>query len=269
MSSSLSRILVVGTAVAVLAVAFFLFRRPTPEPVVAARPANPAPGEPTTPLAAPDSSAEVAGLKRRLAQEMHARQAAENEAAALRARPAMVETNPAAPLVRAADAGRQVGGFLPVMGELAALASRSPDSLSAEEKRRMLELQRQQARVLGALPEITAYQNNPEEYGRFFSALVQQAAGLTDAQAAQVETYMRERGLTMNQLRLNAAQEPTDPKLEEEWEERRDAFNAKTADGLRTLLPPGTAEKAGFGSELLEFLEMDFDKVAPPPAPGK
>jgi hypothetical protein len=79
---------------------------------------------------------------------------------------------------------------------------------------------------------------------------------------------MRERGSTMNQLRLNAANEPTDPKLEEAWEAQRDAFNEQTASGLKSVLPPGAAEKVGFGPELLEFLEMDFDKLnMKPPEP--
>lgn len=67
--------------------------------------------------------------------------------------------------------------------------------------------------------------------------------------------------MMMNQLGLNAAKEPTEPKLEEEWEERRDKFNEKTAEGLKAALPPGAAEKINFGPELMEFLEMDFDKL--------
>ena len=33
------------------------------------------------------------------------------------------------------------------------------------------------------------------------------------------------------------------------------------------LMPPGAAEKVNFGPELMEFLEMDFDKLTPK-APG-
>jgi hypothetical protein len=88
--------------------------------------------------------------------------------------------------------------------------------------------------------------------------MLQEAATLNDLQAAQVEEFMRQRAMVMNQLELNAAKEPSDPKLEEAWEERRDHFNEQTANGLKAILPPGAAEKVRWGPELLEFLEMDF-----------
>ena len=57
---------------------------------------------------------------------------------------------------------------------------------------------------------------------------------------------------------------PHDAQLEAAWEARRDAFNTQTATGLQNLLPPGAAQKAGISPELLEFLEMDFDKILAP-----
>jgi hypothetical protein len=123
--------------------------------------------------------------------------------------------------------------------------------------------------LLGALPEITKFQDSPDDYGRFFKSMLRQAAGLNDGQAAQVEAYMRQRAVEMNQLGLNAAKEPTDQALEEAWEERRDHFNEQTAEGLKAVLPPGVAEKAGISKELMEFLEMDFDKIIPEGATAK
>jgi len=260
MSPTTSRTITVALAIAALATLTVVLRQPSP----ADSTREPEPAEEVQPkpaAAAPESSLEVAELKRRLAEEIRARKQAQSEAAALRSKAASVETNAVAPLVRVADTGKRAGVFLPVMGELAALSGRDSATLSPDEKRRLLELQREHAKLLGALPEITGYQDNPEQYGRFFSSMFQQAAGLSDAQAAQVETFMRERGTAMNQLRLNAANEPADPKLEEAWEAQRDAFNEQTANGLRTVLPPGAAERVGFGPELLEFLEMDFDKL--------
>ncbi len=210
---------------------------------------------------APERSAEVSKLKGRLAEEQRARQVAEAEAAALREQVAPLETNVVVSLGKVEDIGKRAGVFLPAMGELSALAGRDRNTLSPEEKRRLLELQRDHAKLLGALPQITAFQDNPDEYGRFFSSMLQQAAGLTDPQAAQVQEFMRQRGIVMNQQELNSAEEPTDPKLEEAWEHRRDAFNEQTANGLKGILPPGAAEKAGLGPELMEFLEMDFDKL--------
>ena len=261
MSPATARTITVGLAIAALATFLIVLRRPTPPADSTSAPEPAAEVQSPPAVAAPPSSTEVADLKRRLAQEIHARQQAQSEAAALRSKAATVETNAAAPLVRVADTGKRAGVFLPVMGELAALSGRDSATLSPEEKRRLLELQREHAKFLGALPEITGYQDNPEQYGRFFSSMFQQAAGLSDAQAVQVDAFMRERGTTMNQLRLNAANEPTDPKLEEAWEAQRDAFNEQTANGLRSVLPPGAAERVGFGPELLEFLEMDFDKL--------
>ena len=93
--------------------------------------------------------------------------------------------------------------------------------------------------------------------------MLQQAASLNDAQAAQVETFMRQRGESLVQLGLNTAREPADPQLEEKWEEQRDAFNEQTAATLQRILPAGAAAKAGLTAELMEFLEMDFDKLQP------
>jgi hypothetical protein len=213
--------------------------------------------------AAPQNSAEVEGLKARLAAEKQLREQAEAEAAALRQKVAPMQSNVVVSLGKVEDLGKRAGALLSGMGELNALATRDPATLTAEEKRRLLELQREHAKLLGALPEIVKFQDSPDDYGRFFKSMLQQAAGLNDAQATQVEGYMRQRAMEMNQLGLNAGKEPTDPKLEEQWEERRDQFNEQTAEGLKGVLPPGAAEKAGFSKELMEFLEMDFDKVAP------
>lgn len=209
----------------------------------------------------PESTAEIEGLKARLATEKRARAEAEAEAAALRQQMAPLRSNVVVSLGRVEDIGKRAGAFLPAMGALSALGSRDPSTLTADEKRQLLELQREHAKLLGALPEITRFQDNPDEYGRFFRSMLQEAAGLTEPQAGQVEEYMRQRALMMNQLELNAAKEPSDPKLEEAWEERRDQFNEQTANGLKGILPAGAAEKIGWGPELMEFLEMDFDKL--------
>jgi hypothetical protein len=210
------------------------------------------------PAAAEDSSA----LKNRLAEEIRARQRLEAEAAALRAQAAALKTNTITPVAKAQEIGKRTGTILPALIEIEAL-SKKTDALTPEEKRRLLQLQRDHAQLLGALPEITAFQDNPEAYGSFFGNMFQQAAGLTDAQAAQIQEFMQQRAVLMNQQELNSAKEPTDPKLEEAWEERRDKFNEQTAEGLKGVLPPGAAEKVNFGPELMEFLEMDFDKLVP------
>jgi hypothetical protein len=220
-------------------------------------------GEPAS-AAAPSARVDDSGaLKRRLADEIRARQRAEAEAAALREKIAPLESNVVVSLGKVEDIGKRAGVFLPALAALEALSGRDPSTLSPDEKRQLLELQRDHAKLLGALPEIARFQDNPDEYGRFFSSMFQQAAGLTDPQAAQVQAFMRERAVVMNQLELNAGKEPTDPKLEEAWEERRDKFNEQTAEGLKGILPPGAAEKINFGPELMEFLEMDFDKLTP------
>jgi hypothetical protein len=197
---------------------------------------------------------------------MRARQRAEAEAAALRDKSSAAvpaQSNIVVSLGKVEDLGQRAGTLLAGMGELNALGARDPNTLTADEKRRLLELQRDHAKLLGALPEITKFQDSPDDYGRFFKSMMQQAAGLNDAEAAQVENFMRQRAVEMNQLGLNAGKEPTDPKQEEAWEERRDQFNEQTADGLKKVLPPGAAEKAGISKELMEFLEMDFDKITP------
>jgi hypothetical protein len=230
--------------------------RPQPEPAEVA-------GTAASKAQAPDNTAELAALKGRLADEMRARRQAEAEAAALRAKVAPLQSNVVVSLGKVEDVGKSAGAFLPAMAELTALSARDPGTLTPEEKRRLLELQRDHAKLLGALPEITKFQDNPDDYARFFRSMLQQAAGLTDPEAVQVEAFMRQRGVEMNQLGLNAGKEPGDPKLEEEWEERRDQFNERTAEGLKKVLPPGAAEKAGLTKELMEFLEMDFDKIFP------
>jgi hypothetical protein len=270
MSSTAAKATVGIIAVAAVTL-LVLWRRPQPAatPVAAPEPPVEVRRTPPPPTAAPDASAEMMRLKARLAEEVRARQRAETEAADLRGKIAPLQSNVVVVLGKVEDMGKRAGAFLPAMGELQALSGRDPGTLSADEKRRLLELQRDHAKLLGALPEIAGFQDNPDEYGRFFSSMLQQAAGLTDAQAGQVNAYMRERAATLNQLELNTAKEPTDPKLEEAWEARRDAFNEITANGLKAILPPGAAEKAGFGPELMEFLEMDFDKLTPAAPPTK
>jgi len=217
----------------------------------------------------PDNARELASLKGRLADEMRARQRAEAEAAALRDKAASTKSNVVVSFAKVEDLGQRAGALLAGMGELNALAARDPATLTSDEKRRLLELQRDHAKLLGALPEITKFQDSPDDYGRFFKSMMQQAAALSDAEAAQVENFMRQRAVEMNQLGLNAAKEPADPKQEEAWEERRDHFNEQTAEGLKKVLPPGAAEKAGISKELMEFLEMDFDKTTPPPTAAR
>lgn len=264
---------VVFVIAAVAAVAFVTWRRQRPAELAsitpeAAQPATPQAAAPTPAAPARDSSGQMDELKGRLADEIRARQRSEAETAALRAQVAPLESNVVVSLGKVEDIGKRAGVFLPALVEMEALASKDPNTLTADERRRLLQLQRDHAQLLGALPEIARFQDNPDEYGRFFSSMFQQAAGLTDPQATQVQEFMRQRAVLMNQQELNAAKEPADPKLEEVWEERRDKFNEQTAEGLKGILPPGAAEKVNFGPELMEFLEMDFDKLAPK-TPGK
>ena len=251
-------------AIAAVAIVFWSRRQP-PSPSATIAPDAPATEivAATSKAQAPDNSAEVAALNGRLASEMRARKQAEAEAAALRDKAALNQSNIVISLGKVEDLGQRAGTLLAGMGELNALAARDPSTLTPDEKRRLLELQRDHAKLLGALPEITKFQDNPDDYGRFFRSMLQQAAGLTDQEGAQIEAFMRQRGVEMNQLGLNASKEPTDPKAEEEWEERRDKFNEQTAEALKKVLPPGAAEKAGLSKELMEFLEMDFDKIVP------
>lgn len=249
---------------------FYLMRRPvgTEQPTMTAEtvPVAAAPASEATPGSRVE---DTSALKSRLAEEIRARQRAEAEVNALRQTLAPLQSNVVVSFGKVEDMGRRAGVFLPSVGEMDALLGKDPGTLSPEEKRRLLELQRDHAKLLGALPEIARFQDTPDEYGRFFRSMFEQAAGLTEPQAAQVESYMRERAVMMNQLGLNAAKEPTDPKLEEAWEERRDKFNEQTAEGLKAALPPGAAEKINFGPELMEFLEMDFDKLTPKPVEKK
>jgi hypothetical protein len=246
--------------VALIAIAFWMGSRRSQ------RPNTPTTDIQTTtqqPASAPDNTAELNQLKGRLADEMRGRQRAESEVTDLRSQVAPLQSNIVVSLGRVEDIGKRAAAFLPSVGELEALAARDPGTLTADEKRRLLQLQRDHAQFLGALPEITHFQDKPDEYGRFFRSMFQEAGGLNDVQASQIETFMRDRATLMNQQELNAAREPTDAALEEAWEQRRDRFNEQTAEALKALLPPGAAERIGFGPDLMEFLEMDFDKLAP------
>jgi hypothetical protein len=159
------------------------------------------------------------------------------------------------------DVGRQAAGLLINRAEFNTLDAIAEADRTPEQKRRHLQLQREQASALGSLEEIEGFQNNPDEYAKFFGSLLGKAAGLDEAQAASVQGYMRQRGQELVAQKLNAANEPTDPALEEPWEERRDAFNEETAAGAAKILPPGVAEKIGFDSKFLELMERDFDKA--------
>lgn len=233
-----------------------------PAPAMAEAPAAlppPAPIEAATP-------GRVEELQARLAAESQARQRAEEEAAALRARLAPLEDNVVVSLGKVEDIGKKAGSILPALRELRRLLKKDRDDLSPREKKRLLELQRQNADVLGMLPEIAGFQDNPAEYGKFFRSMVQEAAGLDAAQADSVEAYMRERATLMNQAGLNTAKGPTDAAARDRWETRRDAFNQQSAAGLAAVLPPGAAARAGVNPQMMELLEMDFDKAEEEPA---
>ena len=242
------------------------------------RPSSPVPSSPEpggrAMAASPPSTvpgvdpAKVRELENRLAAETSARRKAESAAAALRAGIAPLEGNVVVSLGKIEDMGKRTGMILPALRELRELSSRDRATLSADEKRSLLDLQRQHADVLGMLPEIANFQNNPAEYANFFRNMVQQAAGLASPQADAVEAYMHQRAVGLNDQGLNTAKEPTDPAKEEPWEEKRDEYNVETANGLRALLPPAAADWAGITPQLLEFLERDFDK-AEGVAPGK
>jgi hypothetical protein len=264
------------SVVAVIAISFFYFwpgfidSGTRTQVAVPAPPVSSPPVTETFPAAdTPSEPARVRDLEDRLAEESRARKKAEADAEMLRTRAASLEGKVVVSLGTVADIGKRAGSILPALRELRALTARDRTTLSDDEKRRLLDLQRQHADVLGMLPEIAGFQDNPAEYGSFFRSMVQEATGLTDAQASQVESYMRQRATSMGQLGLNTAKEPTDPTLEKQWEERRDQFNEQTATGLQALLPPGAADKAGINAQLMELLEMDFDKAEAEPTKKK
>ena len=208
-----------------------------------------------------DSSGEIRELQARLDAETVARENAEKKAALLQEKIAPLSGNVIVSYGKVADVGRKAGSVLIANAELQSLASRDPRSLSPEEKRRLVQLQRQRAEFLGMLPEIVAFQDKPAEYGQFFRNLVSDAAHLNDTQAQQVESYMTSRAEAMNAAGLNISKQPGNLVSQGIWELRRDHFNEQTASGLTDLLPPGAAAQAGIGPDLMEFLEMDFDKT--------
>ncbi len=254
---------IAAAVILVAGVVYLAMRRDLSETVV----------PPSSPVVLPQSTfkvptsgtdANVQQLEARLAEEMQARVKAEAEADALRKSVAPMQGQVVVTLGKVEDIGKRTGAILPALAEMQALLERDPATLSADEKRRLLDLQRQHAEVLGMLPEIAGFQDRPEEYGKFFRNMIQQSASLTDTQGDSIESYMRQRAQAMNQLGLNTAREPQDAQLEAAWETRRDAFNEETVTGLHNLLPPGAAGKAGISPELMEFLEMDFDKMVIP-----
>lgn len=159
------------------------------------------------------------------------------------------------------DVGRRTGEMLAAAEEWSVLKGAPADSLSAEDSRRLLDLDRQRASAFGALQEIEDFQNDPDEYAAFFKGLFEATVQLTPDDLAKVEDYMRQRAREMAADGLNAAREPDDPDAEEAWEARRDAFNEITTEGLRTILPPGSADRIKLDDSLLELLEGDFDKA--------
>jgi len=159
------------------------------------------------------------------------------------------------------DVGRQAGTMLVAQSELAILQALDPAARTPEQNRRLLELERQRASALGALPEIEHFQDNPDEYARFFGSLLTEAGKLDAAQSKAVTDFMRTRGQEMVAAGLNAAKEPTDVAQEEVWEAKRDEFNEATVDGVAKLLPPGEAERIGFTDKFIELMEQDFDKA--------
>ncbi len=159
------------------------------------------------------------------------------------------------------DIGARLGAVLVAQGELNTLNAVPTADRSAEQARRLRDLERNRAAALGALPEVSAFQDNPDEYSRFFGSLLQRSASLDEPQTRVVADYMRARGAAMIAAGLNAAREPRDTAAADEWEEKRDAFNEATVDGVSAILPPGEAARIGFTGAFMELLEQDFDKA--------
>ncbi len=159
------------------------------------------------------------------------------------------------------DVGKQAGMMLGSKMELRALRQMDAAALTAEQRRRLRELERQRAAVLGSLPEVAGFQNNPDEYASFFSHLLKEAAGLGPEQTQAVHKYMRARGAAMVAAGFHADAQPEDPAAADAWEEKRDVFNEETVAGVSGILPPGEAERIGFNDRFMELLEADFDKA--------
>ena len=159
------------------------------------------------------------------------------------------------------DIGQRTGSMLLAQKELDALLALDAGARTPEQTRRMRELDRQRANTLGMLPEIAQFQDNPDEYARFCGSLLTEAGKLNAAQSKVVTEYMRTRGQEMVTAGLNAAKEPTEAGPQEAWEEKRDAFNEDTVEGVEKLLPPGEAERIGFTDKFMELMEQDFDKA--------
>lgn len=161
------------------------------------------------------------------------------------------------------DIGKQTANMMTSRNELRALRAIAPADRTPEQKVRLQELERQQAVALGLLGEISSFQNNPDEYARFFGSMLQQAASLDAGQTSAISNYMRDRATAMVAAGYNTANEPSDPAAAKEWETKRDAFNEATANGVAAILPAGVAAKAGFTPGFLEMMEQDFGDESP------
>lgn len=163
------------------------------------------------------------------------------------------------------DIGREIGYIAPLLAEMRTLAAVGNAKLAPEQRRRLLDLQRRYAGMLGLLPVIAGFQNNPAEYGKFFAQMAKQSAGLSQSQADNVDLYMRGRANEMIQAGLNEAVKPADPAQMDAWEARRDGFNEQTVEGLRQVLSPQVADRAGINEQMMELLETDFDRAGRQP----
>ena len=111
---------------------------------------------------------------------------------------------------------------------------------------------------LGALPEIVDFQNQPDEYGRFFRGLFETGGALSTEDADKVERLMKSRAEELIRQGLNEGNKPADGAIAWEW--KRDSFHEETAAQLNAILPEEAKQRFPISSSLMEFLEMDFDK---------
>ncbi|MCB1095620.1 MAG: hypothetical protein KDN22_08615 [Verrucomicrobiae bacterium] len=130
------------------------------------------------------------------------------------------------------------------------LPPQTPEELLAD--------QRQAVEFLGALPEIVDFQNQPDEYGRFFRGLFETGGALSTEDADKVERLMKSRAEELIRQGLNEGNKPADGAIAWEW--KRDSFHEETAAQLNAILPDEAKQRFPISSSLMEFLEMDFDK---------
>ncbi len=197
-----------------------------------------------------DPTSDVVDLRRALAKALEERQLAEARLEALEDTLGPLREEVLVSYGRIEEIGQSFGGILETSVEARRLLSKPENELTSEEALARADYLHQHTELMGVLPEISRMQETPEEFARLMQTALQHAANLDGNAVAGLEDFILRRSQEKLKEGLIPNLRPEDN--QDDWDQRRRAFNEETVSGLLERLP----ESASATMHLLDAFEI-------------